>query len=415
MKIYNPYKNTFEDLHSIQGMQLLKKYIKNYQNGGSGATATAITTSRPPTTEAVGLADIGSIGDGGGGGGGGGGGKPQEELPKYGSCKDYNSPGQFDACTKKIVVVFLGGFHPFHRGHFLSYEQAKKTFGEDVCFYVAASNSWPKYKPGKKAPEYLRPFPFEAKKQLAILSGVNENEIICEESPMVLLNLRKNVDIDNKHLIIVRSEKEIEDELITSDEEAIEIMVSKILSIKSNKMSKEEIRNKAEEQLRKLEEDPIKKPAYYKITGRGANRKIEYDNYQPIPDQCYHTDEYGNKTFKFNEESINLLNPKTEKQMGFIHITKTVNIEGVGSLDLSSGTKIRKAYINANSEEKKIQILSILYPNKTPKTYKYISAIYDTYLNDSFFENVPTKPSGKSKSKAGGAKKSKSKTAKKTL
>lgn len=402
MKIYNPFKNNFVDLQSFQGIKLLKKYVKNYQNGGTGTEAVE-------TTEVLETSDIG-----------GGGSKPQEaELPKYGNCPPQN-PSKY-SCENKIVVVFLGGFHPFHRGHFLSYYQAKQTFGKNVCFYVAASNSWPKYKPGKQAPEYeyLRPFPFEAKKQLAILSGVNENEIICEQSPMVLRNLRKNIDIDNKHLIIVRSEKEIEDELITSGEEAIEIMVSKILSIKSNKMSEEEIRKKAKEQLRKLEEleeGPENNPAYYKITGRGANRKIEYDNYQPIPDQCYHTDEYGNKKFKFNEESINLLIPKSEKQMGFIHITKTVNIEGVGSLDLSSGTKIRKAYIDAQDNlEMKMVIIKALYPDKTPEDYNNILKIYDTYLNDRFFKNVPTKPSGKSKSKAGGAKKSKSKTAKKTL
>jgi hypothetical protein len=399
MKIYNPFKNTFVDLQSFQGIKLLKKYVKNYQNGGTGTGTEAVET-----TEVLETADIGSGGD------------PQEaELPKYGNCPPQD-PSKY-SCENKIVVVFLGGFHPFHRGHFLSYYQAKQTFGENVCFYVAASNSWPKYKPGKKAPEYeyLRPFPFEAKKQLAILSGVNENEIICEQSPMVLLNLRKKVDIDNKHLIIVRSEKEIEDELITSGEEAIEIMVSKILSIKSNKMSEQEIRNKAEKQLIE-EEGPENNPAYYKITGRGANRKIEYDNYQPIPDECYEYDEDRYQKFKFNEESINLLKHKSETQIGFIHITKTVNIEGVGSLDLSSGTKIRKAYIEAqdNLEMKKV-IIKALYPSKTPEDYNHILKIYDTYLNNTFFENVPTKPSGKSKSKAGGVKKSKSKTAKKTL
>ena len=60
-------------------------------------------------------------------------------------------------------------------------------------------------------------------------------------------------------------------------------------------------------------------------------------------------------------------------------------------------------------------IIKALYPSKTPEDYNHILKIYDTYLNNTFFENVPTKPPGKSKSKAGGAKKSTSKTAKKTL
>lgn len=421
MKIYNPYKNTFEDLHSIQGMQLLKKYIKNYQNGGSGATATTITTLRPlPTTEAVGTTDIGSRGDGGGGGGG----KPQEKLPKYGSCEGYNLPVQFNACIKDIVVVFLGGFHPFHRGHFLSYLQAKETFGEDVCFYVAASNSKPKQKTGNKNIEAVRPFPFEAKKQLAILSGVKEDEIICDMNPMVLNNIKNFIpDIENKHLIIVRSEKELEDELITN-ENAIEKMKDNILNLKINSKKKEgmteqqltefekKIMNYATGKFGKFRNDnnlTDNDPTFYKITGRGNNKEFKYDEYQPIPVECYETNEEGKKKFKFDPESINLLKPK-EGQIGFVHITTTVPIED-GEMNLSSGTKIRRAYINARSEEEKTQILSILYPNKSPKEYKYISAIYDTYLNETFFENYKQKQrakqsnaKSKAKSKGGGKK-----------
>jgi hypothetical protein len=48
-------------------------------------------------------------------------------------------------------------------------------------------------------------------------------------------------------------------------------MVSKILSIKSNKMTKQQLEDKAKKQLgkleKKLDEDPIKTRTYYKITG----------------------------------------------------------------------------------------------------------------------------------------------------
>lgn len=410
MKIYDPFKNKFADLHSIQGIQLLKKYIKNYQNGGSGTTAAETTTIKAvERPESVGPTDIGSGGEGGGGG------KPQEELPKYGSCEGYNSLKQFE-CIKDIVVVFLGGFHPFHRGHFLSYKQAKITFGGNVCFYVVASNSKPKQKTGNKNIEAVRPFPFEAKKQLAILSGVEEDEIICDMNPMILKNIKKFIpNIDNKLLIIVRSEKELEDELITN-ENAIEKMTTNILNLKSNNKTEEEVRIYAGEKFSEFinEYNSSMNHAFYKITGRGDKKEFKYDKYQPIPVECYEINEEGKK--KFNFKSINLLKLK-EGQIGFVHITNTEPIMG-GEMDLSSGTKIRKAYINASSEEEKKRILSILYPIilEKPEEYENISAIYDTYLNHTFFENYK-KLEKAGKKKEGGKKKGggkKTKTAKTT-
>jgi hypothetical protein len=69
--------------------------------------------------------------------------------------------------------------------------------------------------------------------------------------------------------------------------------------------------------------------------------------------------------------------------MGFIHITKTVNIEGVDPLDLSSGTKIRKVYIEAQ-DNFEMGIIKALYPGKTPEDYNNILKICDTYLNNTF-------------------------------
>lgn len=393
MKIHNPSKNTFVDLHSTQGIQLLKKYIKNYQNGGSGteATATAETAATTAAETAAEMGDAEPTADMGGE-------ATAVELPKYGSCEGYNSPGQFDACTKDIVVVFLGGFHPFHRGHYLSYLQAKNTFGEEVCRYVVASNSNPKRKTGNKTIEAVRPFPFESKKELAILSGVRPEEILCDTQPMTLKNtLNKIPHITDKLLIIVRSKKEEEEELITN-ENAIEKMTTNILKLKSNNKAEKDVRIDADIKFREFIDkyNPSMNRAYYKIAGKGNNKTFTYDFFQPIPDECYEIDGTRNKKFILESidtlksilESINTLEiiKETNPIKGFVHITTTEPIRD-GEMDLSSGTKIRRAYINASSKEEKKRILSILYPGKTEEVYDRILEIYDMYLNETFFDN----------------------------
>jgi len=39
----------------------------------------------------------------------------------------------------RVIVVYGGGFQPFHIGHMSSYTEAKSAF-PDADFYVAASN-----------------------------------------------------------------------------------------------------------------------------------------------------------------------------------------------------------------------------------------------------------------------------------
>ena len=59
-----------------------------------------------------------------------------------------------------VIVVYGGGFQPFHVGHLSSYLQAKKAFPE-AAFYVAASND-----------TKTRPIPFNDKQFLAQQAGV---------------------------------------------------------------------------------------------------------------------------------------------------------------------------------------------------------------------------------------------------
>ena len=65
--------------------------------------------------------------------------------------------------NSKVIVVYGGGFQPFHAGHMSSYEQAKKAF-PSADFYVAASNDTKN-----------RPIPFKDKEFLAQQAGVTDH------------------------------------------------------------------------------------------------------------------------------------------------------------------------------------------------------------------------------------------------
>jgi cytidyltransferase-like protein len=96
---------------------------------------------------------------------------------------------------RKVVVVYGGGFQPFHAGHMSSYEQAKRAF-PSADFYVAASNDTKN-----------RPIPFADKRFLAQQAGVVDNfvQVVQPVNPQEILN-KYNPEKDV--LILVRSERD---------------------------------------------------------------------------------------------------------------------------------------------------------------------------------------------------------------
>lgn len=111
--------------------------------------------------------------------------------------------------NKKVIVVYGGGFQPFHAGHMSSYLEAKKAFpGAD--FYVAASNVTSE-----------RPIPFNEKKflaqqagvrdpfvQVGTMSYVNDNGRKVTSTPLNPLEVLKNYNPEEDVLVIVRSERD---------------------------------------------------------------------------------------------------------------------------------------------------------------------------------------------------------------
>lgn len=97
---------------------------------------------------------------------------------------------------KKVLVIYPGGFHPFHLGHASVYQHLMQNFpGADV--YVAATDSTTE-----------RPFQFNDKKFLASVSGVPSNRFVKVKSPYKAPEITQAYDADDTVLIFAASEKD---------------------------------------------------------------------------------------------------------------------------------------------------------------------------------------------------------------
>ena len=96
---------------------------------------------------------------------------------------------------RKVIVVYGGGFQPFHAGHMSSYEEAKRKL-PSAEFYVASSND-----------VKLRPIPFADKKFLAEQAGVTDHfvQVVQPVNPKEIL---EKYDENKDILILVRSERD---------------------------------------------------------------------------------------------------------------------------------------------------------------------------------------------------------------
>jgi hypothetical protein len=108
-----------------------------------------------------------------------------------------------------IIVVYGGGFQPFHEGHASSYREAKAAF-PGAHFFIAASNVTTE-----------RPFEFKEKQFLAQQSGVvdpfiqvgtmsyvNDNGRKVTSTPLNPLEALKQFNPEKDVLVIVRSERD---------------------------------------------------------------------------------------------------------------------------------------------------------------------------------------------------------------
>ena len=108
-----------------------------------------------------------------------------------------------------IIVVYGGGFQPFHEGHASSYREAKAAF-PGAYFFIAASNVTTE-----------RPFEFKEKQflaqqagvvdpfiQVGTMSYVNDNGRKVTSTPLNPLEVLKQFNPEKDVLVIIRSERD---------------------------------------------------------------------------------------------------------------------------------------------------------------------------------------------------------------
>ena len=98
----------------------------------------------------------------------------------------------------RVIVVYGGGFQPFHEGHLSSYLEAKKAFPK-ADFYVVAS-----------ADVKQRPIPFEDKRFLATQAGVSPTDFrdVAVKNPLNPTEILSHYNPEQDIYILVRSERD---------------------------------------------------------------------------------------------------------------------------------------------------------------------------------------------------------------
>ena len=100
---------------------------------------------------------------------------------------------------KKTVVVYVGRFQPFHKGHYGTYSHLVKKFGKDNV-YIGTSN---------KVERPKSPFNFKEKKQImTTMFDVPSNKIFEVKNPYAPLEILKKFDEKTTAFITVVGEKD---------------------------------------------------------------------------------------------------------------------------------------------------------------------------------------------------------------
>ena len=100
---------------------------------------------------------------------------------------------------KKTVVIYVGRFQPFHKGHYATYSHLLKKFGKDNV-YIGTSNKVEKPK---------SPFNFKEKKQImTTMFGIPSNKIYEVKNPYAPTEILSKFDEKTTAFITVVGEKD---------------------------------------------------------------------------------------------------------------------------------------------------------------------------------------------------------------
>ena len=106
--------------------------------------------------------------------------------------------GEADS-VKDYVVVYVGRFQPFHKGHYGTYSNLVKKFGKDNVF-VGTSN---------KTDNDKSPFNFKEKVEvMTTMFGIPKNRIVEVKNPYQPVEVLKKFDENKTAFITVVGEKD---------------------------------------------------------------------------------------------------------------------------------------------------------------------------------------------------------------
>lgn len=98
----------------------------------------------------------------------------------------------------RVIAIYPGRFHPFHRGHLASYEYLVRQYGGSNVF-VASTNT--------QAP-LTSPFSFEDKKEMMMALGVPASKIVQVKNPYSATEVTSQFDPEETAVIFAVSEKD---------------------------------------------------------------------------------------------------------------------------------------------------------------------------------------------------------------
>jgi len=100
----------------------------------------------------------------------------------------------------KLVVIYPGRFHPFHKGHRSVYDYLQKQYGSHADVFIATSG---------KVEQPKSPFTFEEKKKMMQLTGIPPQDIVLAKVPYVATEITDRYDPNNTVVVYAVSEKDM--------------------------------------------------------------------------------------------------------------------------------------------------------------------------------------------------------------
>ena len=100
----------------------------------------------------------------------------------------------------KMVVIYPGRFHPFHKGHRSVYDYLVREYGSHADVFIATSG---------KVEMPKSPFTFEEKRKFMELTGIEPGNIVLTKVPYVANEIVERYDPEKTVVVYAVSEKDM--------------------------------------------------------------------------------------------------------------------------------------------------------------------------------------------------------------